>query len=109
MKKPTVDQLREYSQRIGYHSFDVQQFLDHYDSNGWRVGRVPMKDWRATVRNWQRHEPSYRKSQSPHLPISVRNKKINELNERKARLMRLPQSAARDRELESIRIQLFKL
>jgi len=31
-------------------------FMDHYDSNGWIVGKVPMKDWQSTVRSWMRRE-----------------------------------------------------
>lgn len=30
-----------------------QAFIDHYDSNGWKVGKAPMKDWRAAVRTWE--------------------------------------------------------
>lgn len=35
-------------------NIDVDYFLDYYESNGWKVGRNPMKDWRATMRNWSR-------------------------------------------------------
>ena len=31
-------------------------FMDHYESNGWIVGKTPMKDWQSTVRNWMRKE-----------------------------------------------------
>ena len=31
-------------------------FMDHYESNGWVVGKTPMKDWQSTVRNWMRKE-----------------------------------------------------
>jgi len=31
-----------------------QEFIDFYESNGWKVGRVSMKDWRAAARNWCR-------------------------------------------------------
>jgi hypothetical protein len=33
--------------------------MDHHLANGWRVGAgsgKPMKDWRATVRTWERTE-----------------------------------------------------
>lgn len=26
--------------------------MAYYESNGWRVGKNPMKDWRAAARNW---------------------------------------------------------
>ncbi len=31
------------------------EFWDYYESNGWRVGRNPMKDWKAAARRWQRN------------------------------------------------------
>ena len=31
---------------------EAQKFFDYYTSNGWKVGKNPMKDWHATVRNW---------------------------------------------------------
>ena len=35
-------------------SFSADRFIAYYESNGWRVGRNPMKDWRAAVRTWER-------------------------------------------------------
>ena len=37
-------------------SVNADAFIDHYESNGWRIGRAPMNDWRATVRNWHRRQ-----------------------------------------------------
>lgn len=34
----------------------ARTFMDHYEANGWIVGKVPMKDWQSTVRNWMRKE-----------------------------------------------------
>ena len=34
----------------------AEVFFDYYESNGWKVGKVPMKDWRAAVRMWARRE-----------------------------------------------------
>lgn len=48
---PSVDEVRAYAQEKGY-NIDAEHFVDYYTSNGWRVGRNPMKDWRATVRTW---------------------------------------------------------
>lgn len=52
---PTVEEVREYIREKGY-SVDPERFVDHYTSNGWKVGKNQMKDWRATVRNWNRKE-----------------------------------------------------
>lgn len=34
----------------------ARTFMDHYDSNGWIVGKASMKDWQSTVRSWMRRE-----------------------------------------------------
>ena len=48
---PTVTEVRSYCTEKGY-AVDPQRFVDYYTSNGWRVGKNPMKDWKAAVRNW---------------------------------------------------------
>ena len=52
---PTLEEVAAYAQERGS-SIDVQRFVDYYNSNGWRVGKNPMKDWRAAVRNWERRD-----------------------------------------------------
>lgn len=51
---PTLSQLTEYCVGRG-NSVDPEKFLAYYESVGWRVGRNPMKDWRAAVRTWERN------------------------------------------------------
>lgn len=53
--KPTVEQLRDYCNER-QNSIDAEYFFDYYESNGWKVGKSPMKDWKATVRNWERRQ-----------------------------------------------------
>lgn len=57
---PTIDEVRAYAQEKGY-NIDAEHFVDYYTSNGWRVGRNPMKDWKATVRTWASRD----RAQSP--------------------------------------------
>ena len=52
---PTVEEVRAYCAEKGY-NVDPQRFVDFYTSNGWRVGKNPMKDWKASVRTWERNE-----------------------------------------------------
>lgn len=47
---PTLDELIAFSKEIGFQ--DWQKWMDHYLSNGWKVGPNKMKDWKATVRKW---------------------------------------------------------
>ena len=55
-EKPTVEEIAAYcSERKN--GIDPQAFFDFYESKGWKVGAVKMKDWRASVRTWeQRHK-----------------------------------------------------
>ena len=54
---PSVEQIGEYcaERRNGV---DPERFYDYYQSKGWMVGKVKMKDWRAAVRTWERNNPA---------------------------------------------------
>jgi len=54
-KKPTTDEISAYCKERE-NTIDPQQFFDYYESNGWKVGRNPMKDWKASVRYWERNQ-----------------------------------------------------
>ncbi len=54
--KPTLDEVSDYAAELGHPTFDASHFIDYYESNGWKVGQNPMKDWEATVRRWVRNE-----------------------------------------------------
>lgn len=54
-RKPSEEEVLDYCNSIGHGEFDAQRFVDYYDANGWKVGKNPMKDWKATVRNWIRN------------------------------------------------------
>ena len=66
--KPTLEELKAYIAENGY-TFPAEAFMDYYESNGWKVGRNPMKSWQATCRTWQRHELP-RKEQDSQGPVS---------------------------------------
>ena len=50
--KPTQAELEAYFTLRGGDAAEAVRFLNHYDSNGWKVGKNSMKDWQAAVRNW---------------------------------------------------------
>lgn len=56
--KPSVTDVKEYCAEIGF-NFDSEKFIDHYDSNGWLVGKNPMKDWKAAIRTWRRNSSKF--------------------------------------------------
>lgn len=60
--KPTVEEVQAYcAQRKN--GINPQHFVDYYESNGWKVGRNPMKDWKAAVRTWECKEKQSKQSQ----------------------------------------------
>ena len=52
---PTEEEVALYCIERRNH-VNAQKFVDYYSSNGWKVGRNPMKDWKAAVRTWERSE-----------------------------------------------------
>ncbi len=58
--KPTLEELKEYCTESSL-SVDCQYFYDYYESNGWLVGKNKMKDWKATLRNWNRRNKEEKK------------------------------------------------
>lgn len=54
-KPPTVNDVRAYITEKEY-TIDPEAFVDYYTANGWKVGKNPMKDWKAAVRTWKRKE-----------------------------------------------------
>ena len=53
---PTKEEVIAYCKERG-NRVDPERFIDYYTSNGWKVGKNPMKDWKAAVRTWERSEP----------------------------------------------------
>lgn len=54
-RAPTVEEVRQHCREKGY-AFDPEAFVAFYESNGWRVGKNPMKSWKAACVTWQRRE-----------------------------------------------------
>ena len=52
---PTLEEVKEYcSERKN--GVDAERFVNYYTANGWKVGKNPMKDWKAAVRTWERND-----------------------------------------------------
>ena len=49
--KPSILEVRQYIDEMTY-NLNADDFVDFYVSNGWKVGRNSMKDWKACVRQW---------------------------------------------------------
>jgi hypothetical protein len=69
LTRPSLEQVKEYCKERK-NEVDAQQFLNHYESNGWKIGKVTMVDWKAAVRTWekndQKNKPNSRVYIDPH-------------------------------------------
>lgn len=66
-KPPTLEQVTSYvneRQSEGKPRIDPEAFCDWYQSNGWKVGNKPMRDWQAAVRTWEKREATNRQTNS---------------------------------------------
>lgn len=62
--KPTLEEVEDYCNSRG-NGVDASAFFDFYESKGWKVGNQPMKDWRASVRTWERKNSSSKPQPQP--------------------------------------------
>lgn len=53
--KPPIEEITAYCHERN-NNVDANKFYDYYESNGWHVGKNPMKDWKAAIRTWERKE-----------------------------------------------------
>lgn len=56
--RPTLEEVRSLFQEKGCPA-EAEKFFDYYESNGWRVGKNPMKNWRSAASNWLRNAQVY--------------------------------------------------
>lgn len=59
-RKPTFQEVYLYCLERK-NNIDPEEFINFYESKGWKVGNTPMKDWRAAIRTWE----SKRKNEPP--------------------------------------------
>ena len=71
--KPTIDEVKAYCAERK-NSVDAERFMDYYESNGWHVGKNPMKDWKAAVRTWERGNYSTPKMNVVPMPVYEEHK-----------------------------------
>ncbi len=56
-RKPTIEEVAAYCKERN-NNVDPQRFWNFYEAKGWKIGKSPMKDWKACVRTWEKDEQS---------------------------------------------------
>lgn len=54
-KKPTIEEIKQYCLERK-NNVNPEKWFNHYESNGWKVGKNSMKDWKASIRTWENSE-----------------------------------------------------
>lgn len=54
-KKPTPEEIKLHFSKSGLPMSEAEKFFDYYESNGWRVGKNPMKSWTSAASNWKKN------------------------------------------------------
>lgn len=76
-KRGTMDELKAYALEIGLLESDGESMFHHWESNGWKNGSSPVKNWKAGIQKWKSQswlpsqkaspgkKPAYRKNEYP--------------------------------------------
>jgi hypothetical protein len=49
----TLEELKAFAVELGMPASDGESMFHHWESNGWRNGSSPSKDWQAGMRKWK--------------------------------------------------------
>lgn len=58
-KPPIIEEVKLQAAKIGCSETEAFKFHAHFESNGWRVGANPMRDWRAAMQKWHLNGPRF--------------------------------------------------
>lgn len=68
--KPTLQEVKNYCKEKGI-NVDAEYFVDYQDARGWILSNgKQMKDWKATLRTWNRNKFSDNKNVEEHSPYA---------------------------------------
>lgn len=63
---PELEEIEAYFAEKGGTAAQAERFRDFYESNGWKVGKNPMKSWKAAASGWMsRDKESVQKASAP--------------------------------------------
>ena len=63
-QKPTLEEVTAYCSERGK-GVDPVKWYNHYESNGWKVGRNKMVNWKSAIVTWEKNSGGFGNSQQP--------------------------------------------
>jgi uncharacterized protein YdaU (DUF1376 family) len=64
-QKPSIEEIKLQTAKVGLSDAEADKFFNYYESNGWRVGRNPMKSWPHALTNWKNNSQNYGNKNTP--------------------------------------------
>jgi hypothetical protein len=65
---PNKQEVMDYIKKMKYDYVDVDVYMGHYESNGWKVGDNKMVSWKSSVAGWNAREKN--KGGKPNVTVS---------------------------------------
>jgi len=57
--KPSIEEIKKYC-IVRKNNINPLKFYNYYESNGWKVGKNAMKNWKATIKTWEQNTNSHK-------------------------------------------------
>ena len=77
---PTLEEVKAYCKERG-NNVNPETWFDFYTANGWKVGRNQMKDWKASIRYWERGENKTQKKDDSEFKKSLYQQLLKEIED----------------------------
>lgn len=55
LSRGSLEELRNYAVEIGQTTLDGESMFHHWESNGWKNGSNPVKNWKAGIQKWKQN------------------------------------------------------
>ena len=81
--KPTLEEVTAYCLERR-NDVSPSKFINHYESNGWKVGRNPMRNWKAANHTWEQPGDSQATRQLVDNSAVGKVRRANEAREQRA-------------------------
>lgn len=59
-QKPSLEEIKLHFSKAGLPMAEAEKFYDYYTSNGWKVGKNPMRSWTSAAANWKKNYEEHR-------------------------------------------------
>ena len=53
--RPSLEEVKLQCAKVGLPAIEAEAFWNYYESNGWKVGKNPMKSWPSALANWSKN------------------------------------------------------